>query len=81
MLKSIKLTINKKNMEHLELTQQIIYWNTIPNRLDFRIAYCHGWAKKHEENGHEEDHKFYLNEFKKLVEIKKCIKLLKENLK
>lgn len=68
-------------MEHLELTQQIIYWNSIPDILEFRINYCRGWAKKHEEDGHKEDHKFYFDEFKKLVEIKECIKLLKENLK
>ena len=68
-------------MDHLELTREILKWNRIPDILEFRINYCHGWAEKHKENGHEEDHKFYLNEFKRLVEIKECIKLLKENLK
>ena len=69
-------------MEHLELTKEILKWNKIPDILEFRINYCHDWAKKtHGEDGHEEDHKLYLNEFKRLVEIKKCIELLKENLK
>ncbi len=68
-------------MEHLELTKEIIKWNKIPDILEFRINYCHGWAEKHKKNGHDEDHKFYLNEYLRLVEIKKCIELLKENLK
>lgn len=68
-------------MEHLELTKEIIYWGRIPHRLDIQISHCKKWERLYKQNGFNDKSKEYSKELVKLLEIKECIKLLKENLK
>jgi len=68
-------------MEYLELTKEIIYWGRIPNRLDIQISHCQKWERLYTQNGFNDEAKEYSKELEKLLEIKECIELLKENLK